>query len=209
MVFWTVIALVMLIRWAIEMINGLYLVIVSIFVQKFGIWCSKKQAIVLRSSTESEYRALAIAAYELDSFLWIRSSLTELGVTLTSTPILWCDNQSATALASNPKFHSRTKHIELDVHFLQEKVATQSFQVRYVPSSDNVTDIMTKALSYHLFRSLCTKHNLITLGWAWGGMLDDKLIWCSVCADECWWIGACWWTHELACCMWASINWVE
>lgn len=146
------------------MINGLYLVIVSIFVQKFGIWCSKKQAIVLRSSTESEYRALAIAAYELDSFLWIRSSLTELGVTLTSTPILWCDKQSATALASNPKFHSRTKHIELDVHFLQEKVATQSFQVRYVPSSDNVTDIMTKALSYHLFRSLCTKHNLITLG---------------------------------------------
>ncbi|KAH9781528.1 hypothetical protein KPL71_008509 [Citrus sinensis] len=95
---------------------------------------------------------------------FFRSSLTELGVTLTSTPILWCDNQSATALASNPKFHSRTKHIELDVHFLQEKVATQSFQVRYVPSSDNVTDIMTKALSYHLFRSLCTKLNLITLG---------------------------------------------
>lgn len=135
-----------------------------------------------------------------DSFLWIRSSLTELGVTLTSTPILWCDNQSATALASNPKFHSRTKHIELDVHFLQEKVATQSFQVRYVPSSDNVADIMTKALSYHPFRSLCTKLNLITLGWAWGGMLDDKLIWCCVS----WWVLA---DLVLCVCWWVLMNW--
>ena len=52
----------------------------------------------------------------------VKSLSTEIGISLVSAPIIWCDNQSAAALASNPKFHSRTKYIELDVHFLREKV---------------------------------------------------------------------------------------
>ena len=120
-------------------------------------WCSKKQAVVSRSSTESEYRALALAASEV---LWIKSLLTELGVSLISTPVIWCDNQSAAALTSNPKFHARTKHIELDVHFLREKVANQSLQVSYIPSSDNTADILTKALAHKPFHYLCSKLNL-------------------------------------------------
>ncbi|KAH9744520.1 retrovirus-related pol polyprotein from transposon RE1 [Citrus sinensis] len=120
-------------------------------------WCSKKQAVVSRSSTESEYRALALAASEV---LWMKSLLTELGVSLISTPVIWCDNQSAAALTSNPKFHARTKHIELDVHFLREKVANQSLQVSYIPSSDNTADILTKALAHKPFHYLCSKLNL-------------------------------------------------
>uniref|UniRef100_A0A803QGW3 Uncharacterized protein n=1 Tax=Cannabis sativa TaxID=3483 RepID=A0A803QGW3_CANSA len=77
-------------------------------------WSSRKQKAVARSSTESEYRALASAATEL---VWIHSLLTEIGISLHKTPpVLWCDNQSAQSLALNPVFHTRTKHIELDVH---------------------------------------------------------------------------------------------
>ncbi|KAH9793062.1 retrovirus-related pol polyprotein from transposon RE1 [Citrus sinensis] len=116
---------------------------------------------VSRSSTESEYRALAMAASEV---LWLKSLLTEIGISLVSTPVIWCDNQSAAALASNPKFHSRTKHIELDVHFLREKVANQSFQISYVLSSHNSADILTKALAYHHFHYLRDKLTLTSLG---------------------------------------------
>ncbi|KAH9652916.1 retrovirus-related pol polyprotein from transposon RE1 [Citrus sinensis] len=122
---------------------------------------TKKQGVVSRSSTESEYRALAMAASEV---LWLKSLLTEIGISLVSTPVIWCDNQSAAALASNPKFHSRTKHIELDVHFLREKVANQNFQISYVPSSHNSADILTKALAYHPFHYLRDKLTLTSLG---------------------------------------------
>ncbi|KAH9754624.1 retrovirus-related pol polyprotein from transposon RE1 [Citrus sinensis] len=120
-------------------------------------WCSKKQVVVSRSSAESEYRALAMAAAEV---LWIRSLLAEIGLALSSIPIIWCDNQSAAALASNPKFHSRTKHIELDVHFVREKVAAQCLKVQYISSSEQTADILTKALSYHPFLYLRDKLNL-------------------------------------------------
>ena len=92
--------------------------------------------------------------------LWIRSLLAEIGLTLSSIPIIWCDNQSAAALASNPKFHSITKHIELDVHFVREKVVAQCLKVQYISSSEQTTDILTKALSYHPFLYLCDKLNL-------------------------------------------------
>ena len=83
-------------------------------------WSSKKQHIVSRSSAEFEYRALALATSEV---LWLFYLLKELKVSLDHTHVLLCDNQSAKALASNPKFHSRTKHIKLDLHFVCEHIA--------------------------------------------------------------------------------------
>ncbi len=83
-------------------------------------WCSKKQHIISRSSAESEYRALALTTSEV---LWLTYLLQELQISLTNTSVLLCDNQSAEALANNPKFHSRTKHIELDLHLVFERVA--------------------------------------------------------------------------------------
>uniref|UniRef100_A0A2N9JA74 Reverse transcriptase Ty1/copia-type domain-containing protein n=1 Tax=Fagus sylvatica TaxID=28930 RepID=A0A2N9JA74_FAGSY len=69
-------------------------------------WSAKKQATVSRSSTESEYRALATASAEV---CWLRTLLKDLGIYLSQPPILWCDNVSALAIASNPVFHARTK----------------------------------------------------------------------------------------------------
>lgn len=102
-------------------------------------WCSKKQPLVARSSTEAEYRSMAHATAELS---WIQSLLTELGVKYT-VPILYCDNLSAVSLSHNPVLHARTKHIELDIHFVREKVASKALIVQHVPALDQLADSFT------------------------------------------------------------------
>jgi hypothetical protein len=81
-------------------------------------WNSKKQPTVSRSSTEAEYKAIANAAAEL---IWLQALFRELGVFLSSAPILFCDNIGATYLSSNLAFHARTKHISIDYHFVRER----------------------------------------------------------------------------------------
>ena len=82
-------------------------------------WSSKKQSTVSRFSTEAEYRALATTAAELS---WLRQLFRDLLLFLHHIPVLWCDNVSTIALASNPVFHARTKHVEVDYHFIRERV---------------------------------------------------------------------------------------
>lgn len=73
-----------------------------------------------RSSTEAEYKALANATAEM---MWVQKLLQELGVPHVRTAQLWCDNLGAKYLTANPVFHARTKHIEIDFHFVRERVA--------------------------------------------------------------------------------------
>ncbi|MDV3183817.1 MAG: Ty1/Copia family ribonuclease HI [Sweet potato little leaf phytoplasma] len=117
-------------------------------------WSSTKQKVVSRSSAESEYRGLSNAATELG---WIQSLLSELGLSPSSPPLLLCDNSSATYLAANPVFHSRSKHIEIDHHFIREKVLRKQLFVRFVPSEDQLADILTKPLATSRFQSLRNK----------------------------------------------------
>jgi hypothetical protein len=114
-------------------------------------WSAKKQPTVSRSSTESEYRALAIASAEL---CWMRTLLKDLGIFLSHTPILWCDNVSALAIASNPVFHARTKHIEVDFHFVRERVLRKDLLVQFVSTLDQLADIFTKSLPTRRFVEL-------------------------------------------------------
>ncbi|KAL3634153.1 hypothetical protein CASFOL_021207 [Castilleja foliolosa] len=107
-------------------------------------WSSKKQQSVSKSSTEAEYRSLALITSEI---MWIGHLLDELKIKQTRKPQIWVDNQSAIYLASNPILHARTKHIELDYHFVREKVVSDLIQVNYVPSLDQNADIFTKPLS--------------------------------------------------------------
>jgi Reverse transcriptase (RNA-dependent DNA polymerase) len=106
-------------------------------------WSSKKQPTVARSSTEAEYRSLAMAATEM---VWLMSLLKELDIQL-PPPLLWCDNLGATFLASNPTFHACTKYIELDYHFVREKVNAGILKVRFICSQDQLADTLTKSLS--------------------------------------------------------------
>jgi histone deacetylase 1/2 len=106
-------------------------------------WSARKQATVSRSSTEAEYKALANATTEL---IWVEALLRELGVKLKEKPCLWCDNLGATYLSVNPVFHARTKHIEIDFHFVRESVAANLLDIKFISSKDQVADGFTKAL---------------------------------------------------------------
>ena len=86
-------------------------------------WTSRKQRTISHSSTESEYRAVAQATTEI---VWLQSLLSELGISSSNPPLLWCDNIGATYLAANPLFHARTKHIEIDVHFVRDFVSANA-----------------------------------------------------------------------------------
>ena len=111
-------------------------------------WKSKWQHTVSRSSAEAEYRAVAHVVAEC---CWLRQLLQELHLPLKKATVVFCDNVSAVYMTANPVHHRRTKHIEIDIHFVREKVALGEVRVLHVPSSHQYADIMTKGLPVQLF----------------------------------------------------------
>ena len=113
-------------------------------------WSARKQATVSRSSTEAEYKAVANATAEI---IWVQSLLQELGLSQPQPPILWCDNIGATYLSANPVFHARMKHIEVDYHFVRERVSQKQLQIKFISSKDQLADIFTKPLPLPQFEA--------------------------------------------------------
>ncbi|XP_019183579.1 PREDICTED: uncharacterized protein LOC109178412 [Ipomoea nil] len=122
-------------------------------------WSCQKQRTVARSSTEAEYKALADVSAEVT---WLVYLLRELGISLAVPPILWCDNLGATYLCSNPVFHARTKHVEIDYHFVCDKVAQKELQVSFISTKDQLADVFSKALPGPRFTTLCNKLNVVS-----------------------------------------------
>ncbi|XP_021991657.1 uncharacterized mitochondrial protein AtMg00810-like [Helianthus annuus] len=111
-------------------------------------WSSKRQATVSRSSAEAEYRGVANVVAEI---CWLHNLLLELSLPLTRATMVYCDNVSAIYLSGNPVQHQRTKHIELDIHFVREQVQRGHVRILHVPSRYHIADIFTKGLPRILF----------------------------------------------------------
>nr|KYP51527.1 Copia protein [Cajanus cajan] len=94
-------------------------------------WRSKNQNVVVRSSAKVEYRVMVQVVCEI---LWLKRMLEELQLRMTR-PMLYCDNKAAIIISQNPVRHDRTKHVEIDIHFIKEKVDASQICMPFVPSS--------------------------------------------------------------------------
>ena len=111
-------------------------------------WMSKKQPIVTLSSCEAEYVAATSCVCHV---VWLRNLLKELSMTQEDPTQIFVDNKSAIALAKNPVFHDRSKHIDIRYHYIRECIARKDVQVEYVKSQDQIADIFTKPLKFEDF----------------------------------------------------------
>ena len=117
-------------------------------------WGSKKQTVVARSSAKAEFRAMALSLCEV---LWLKIILEDLKIQIQGPIGIRCDNQTAISIAHNPVRHDKTKHFEIDKHFVKEKLEAGLIQLPYVPSKDQVANILTKGLPANRFDDLTNK----------------------------------------------------
>ena len=112
------------------------------------------------SNAEAEYRALACTATEVT---WLHFLLHELQVSTQDPCLLYCDNVSATCITDNPVFHARTKHIEIDYHFIRDLITTGALKAQFVRTDNQTADIFTKGLAssrFSLLRNKLMVHSL-------------------------------------------------
>nr|XP_016447736.1 PREDICTED: uncharacterized protein LOC107772776 [Nicotiana tabacum] len=105
---------------------------------------SKKQPTISLASAKAEYMALrkTIAA-----LTWLVRLLADLGRSISAPILLYCDNTLAISIAKNPISHKRTKHIELDYHFVRKKLVGGLISLNYIPTASQLADIFTKPLT--------------------------------------------------------------
>lgn len=106
-------------------------------------WGSKLQQTVALSSAESEYMAACAAVQEA---IHLRQLMGDLGYKQDGATVIYEDNQGCIALSANPVFHKRTKHIDIRYHFIRERVASGEVELRYIPTEEQLADLLTKAL---------------------------------------------------------------
>uniref|UniRef100_A0A803KTW4 GAG-pre-integrase domain-containing protein n=1 Tax=Chenopodium quinoa TaxID=63459 RepID=A0A803KTW4_CHEQI len=116
-------------------------------------WKSKRQKVVAMSSAEAEFRGIAKGITEV---LWLRKLLIELGYRLKKSCKLYCDNMAAIRISENPVQHHRTKHVEIDRHFIKDHLESKVISLPLVRSEDQLADILTKAVTTQAFEgALC------------------------------------------------------
>jgi hypothetical protein len=120
-------------------------------------WSSKRQPVVSRSSAEAEYRAIANGVAEAS---WLRQLLAELHSPIARSTLVYCDNVSVVYLSTNPVQHQWTKHVEIDFHFVHDRVAIGDVRVLHVPTTSQFADIFTKGLPSSTFSEFRSSLNV-------------------------------------------------
>jgi len=113
-------------------------------------WKTKKQSTVSRSSSEVEYRALAATTCELQ---WLTYLLHDLHIDDFLPSILCCDNQTARHITQNPRFHERTKHVDLDFHVVREKLKANLFHLLSIKTIEQLANMFTKPFGFSSFKT--------------------------------------------------------
>ncbi|CAM8902530.1 unnamed protein product [Rhodiola kirilowii] len=117
-------------------------------------WKTKKQAVVSRSSAESEYRAMAAACSKVT---WLVCLLSDLRIQVPTPVTLYCDNQSAIHISQNPIFHEQTKQVEIDCHFIRQHINSGLLNPTAINTNEQPADIFTKALPQDQLQYLVSK----------------------------------------------------
>ena len=94
--------------------------------------------------------------------MWIQRLLIELGIPHSPVARLWCDNIGAKYLSANPVFHARTKHIEIDFHFVRERVAQKLLDIRFINTDDQLVDGFTKPITTSKLKEFRFNLNLVS-----------------------------------------------
>ena len=112
------------------------------------MWCL--EAVVARSSVEVKFRSIAHGICEV---MWVKRILDKLKVSSPSPIKAYCDNKIEISIAYNPILHDRTKHVEVDKHFIKEKVENEQICIAYIPIDEQIADVLTKGLSKKQLRN--------------------------------------------------------
>jgi hypothetical protein len=115
--------------------------------------------VVSRSSAEAKYRAVANGVAEAS---WLQQLLAELHSPLAKSTLVYCDNVSAVYLSTKPVQHQRTKHVEIDLHFVRDRVAIGDIRALHVPTTSQFADIFTKGLPSSTFSEFRSSLNVVS-----------------------------------------------
>jgi hypothetical protein len=120
-------------------------------------WSSKRQSVITRSSVEAKYR---VVDNGVDKATWLCQLLLEIHSPLTRSTLVYCDNISVVYLSTNPVQHQRTKHVEIDLHFVREHVAIGDVCVLHIPTTSQLVDVFTKGLPTMVFEEFRSSINI-------------------------------------------------
>jgi hypothetical protein len=121
-------------------------------------WQSRKKSNIALSTAEAEYIAACSASYKA---MWLRKLLTDLFDLEMEATMILCDNQSCIKMTKNPVFHDRSKHIEIQYHYIRDMVRRGALKLQYVSTDEQVADVLTKPLSRVKFEHFRDKFGIV------------------------------------------------